>query len=109
MLFLIFAFVAVAIPYGIERLYFARRFGTFAAIFWLFVFQTGVLFAGEIILENHVGQLLPSWVKPLGFAMGALAYLTIGITPIAAVLAALTAGIVIVAKGFASKPTENSN
>lgn len=109
MSFLIFSFVAVAIPYGLERLYFARKFGFFAALFWLFVFQSSVLFGGEIILENQVGQLLPSWVKSLGLAIGAFAYLTIGMTPIPAVLAALTVGAVIAAKSFWRNPRENSN
>jgi len=98
MFFLISSFVAVAIPYGLERLYFARKFGFFAALFWLFVFQFSVLFGSEIILENQVGQSLPSWVKSLGFAIEAFAYLTIGMTPIAAVLAALMAGILLAAK-----------
>jgi hypothetical protein len=108
MFFLISSFVAVAIPCGLERLYFARKFGFFAALFWLFVLQSSVLFGGEIILENHLGQSLPSWVKSLGLAIGAFAYLTIGITPIAAVLAALTTGTLITAKWFWRKPRENS-
>jgi hypothetical protein len=109
MLFLILSFVAVAIPYGLERFYFARRFGFFAAIFWLFVFQASVLFVGEIILENHLGQSLPNWVTSLGFAIGAFAYVTIGMTPFAAVVAALGFGTVIAAKWFGIKPRENSN
>ncbi|RVD56060.1 hypothetical protein EN828_23295 [Mesorhizobium sp. M2D.F.Ca.ET.185.01.1.1] len=100
MYFLLFSFAAVAIPYGLERFYFVRRFGIFACIFWLFVLQFCSLFFGEIILERHVGQSLPDWIKSLGFAIGAFAYLTIGITPIAAIIAGSTAGIMIAAKSF---------
>jgi hypothetical protein len=96
-------------PYGLERLYFVRKFGFFAALFWLFVFQLSILFGGEIILKNHVGQSLPSWIKSLGFAIEAFAYLTILLAPMAAVFGALTAGIVISAKWFSRKPRENSN
>ncbi|MGX5799662.1 hypothetical protein ACWGS9_00250 [Bradyrhizobium sp. Arg314] len=109
MVFLILSFAAVAIPYGLERFYFAKRFGLFAAIFWLFVFQASVLIAGEIILENHLGQSLPNWVTSLGYAIGAFDYLTIGITPIAAVLAALGFGAVIAANRFLRRLGENSN
>ncbi|MDX8526361.1 hypothetical protein RFM68_17825 [Mesorhizobium sp. MSK_1335] len=109
MFFLIFSFVEVAILHGLERRYFARKFGFFAAIFWLFVFQSGVLFAGEVILENRVGQSLPSWVKAVGLTIELFAYLTIGMTPIAAVLAALTVGIAMAAKSFWRRPRENSN
>ena len=109
MVFLIFSFVAVAIPYGLERFYFSIRFGLFAAIFWLFVFQASVLFGGEIILENHLGQSLPNWIASLGYAVGAFDYLTIGMTPIAAVLAALGFSVVIAANRFLRKLPENSN
>ncbi|WP_457150325.1 hypothetical protein [Mesorhizobium sp. P5_C1] len=109
MFFLILSFVAVAIPYGLERLYFARNFGFFAVLFWLFVFQFGVLFGCEIILENHLGQSLPNWVRTLGFAIGAFAYMTIGMTSFAAVVAALGFGTVIAASWFLRKLGENSN
>ncbi|MDX8503179.1 hypothetical protein RFM99_33000 [Mesorhizobium sp. VK4C] len=109
MFFLVFFFVAVAILYGLERFYFARKFGFFAVIFWLFAFQFGALFAGEVILENRVGQSLPSWVKAVGLAIELFAYLTIGMTPIAAVVAALGFGSVIAANRFLRKPGENSN
>ncbi|PZV33736.1 hypothetical protein [Mesorhizobium kowhaii] len=109
MFFLILSFVAVAIPYGLERLYFARKFGFFAALFWLFVFQSSIMFVGEIILENRVGQSLPSWIKSLGLAIGVFAYLTIGMTSFAAVVAALGFGTVIAASWFLRKLGENSN
>lgn len=104
--FLILSFVAVAIPYGLER-FFARGYWLFAAIFWLFLLQASVLIGGEIILENHLGQTLPNWVTSLGYAIGAFDYLTIGITPFAAVVAALGFGAAIAAKRFL--PRENSN
>ncbi|OHV89484.1 hypothetical protein [Mesorhizobium sp. ORS 3428] len=109
MLFLIVSIATVAIPYGLERLFFAKKFGFFAALFWLFVLQSGVLFGGDIILENHIGQSLPSWVKSIGLAIGAFAYLTIGITPLAAVIAALGFGAVIAAGWFFRKLEENSD
>ncbi|RRI06897.1 hypothetical protein EH240_02010 [Mesorhizobium tamadayense] len=109
MVFLVFSFVAVAILYGLERFYFGRIFRLFAAIFWLFVFQASVLFVGEIILQNHLGQSLPNWVTSLGLAIGAFAYVTIGMTPFAAVIAALGFGTVIAANWFLRKPGENSN
>ncbi|TGQ50615.1 hypothetical protein EN836_28160 [Mesorhizobium sp. M1C.F.Ca.ET.193.01.1.1] len=107
MVFLIFSFVAVAIPYGLERFYFASRFGFFAAILWLFVFQASVLFGAEIILEDHLGQSLPGWIKSIGFAVEAVAYLTIGLTPFAAVVAALGFATVIAANRFSRKPGES--
>ncbi|RWI11859.1 hypothetical protein [Mesorhizobium sp.] len=109
MFFLTLCFVAIAVPYGIERFYFVIRFGFFAAIFWLFVFQASVLFGGEIILENHLGHSLPNWATTLGFAIGAFAYMTIGLTSFAAVVAALGFGTVIAAKWFLRKLAENSN
>ncbi|PBB26523.1 MULTISPECIES: hypothetical protein [unclassified Mesorhizobium] len=109
MLFLALCFVAVAVPYGIERFYFATRFGFFAAIFWLFVFQASVLFGGEIILGNHLGQSLPDWVTTLGFAIGTFAYMTIGSTSLAAVVVGLGFGTVIAASWFLKKLAENSN
>ncbi|MDX8524748.1 hypothetical protein RFM68_09525 [Mesorhizobium sp. MSK_1335] len=109
MAFLIFSFVAVAIPYGLERFYFARKFGFFAAIFWLFAFQVSVLVGGEIMLENQLGHSMPNWVTSLGYAIGSFAYLTIGMTPIAAIVAALGFGAVIAANRFLRKLAENSN
>ncbi|WP_149791772.1 hypothetical protein [Mesorhizobium sp. NFR06] len=109
MSFLILSFVAVVIPYGLERLFSARKFGFFALIFWLFAFQCGILLGGEIILENHLGHSLPSWVTTLGFAMGVFAYMTIGMTSFAAVAAALGFGTVIAARWFLRKPGGNSN
>ncbi|AZO08535.1 MULTISPECIES: hypothetical protein [unclassified Mesorhizobium] len=97
MRFLVVSFVAVAIPYGFERVFFGRKFGFFAALFWLFVIQLALLFGGEVILESQVGQSLPSWLKSISFAVGALAHLTIGMTPLAAVIAALAFGTVIAA------------
>lgn len=102
-------FVAVAAPYAAERLFFARRFGLFAVLFWLLIFQSGVLFAGEIILENHLDQSAPSWVNSVGLAIGTFAYLTIGLTPITVVIAALGFGTVIAAKWFLGKLGEDSD
>jgi hypothetical protein len=101
MLFLSICFVAAAIPYALERLYLAGWF--FAALFWLFVFQLSILFGAEIILENHLGESLPGWIKSLGIAIGIFPYLTIGLTPIVAVFGALTAGVVIAAKWFSKR------
>ena len=67
------------------------------------------MFAGEIILENHIDQSLPGWVKSVGLAIGAFTYLTIGMTPLAAVVAALAAGTVIAIKWFLGKPRNNSS
>lgn len=91
MVFLIGSFLIVAVLYGLE-FYFSRATRVFGAIFWVFVFQAGVLVGGEIILNNQMGQSLPDWMKAMGKAVGAFALLTIGFTPIAAVLAALLVG-----------------
>jgi hypothetical protein len=109
MLFLALCFAAVAVLYGIERFYFAKRLGFFAAIFWLFVFQASVLFGGEIIIANHLGQSLPNWVSALGFAIGMFAYTTIVLTALADIVVGLGVGAVIVVRWFLRKPARNSS
>ncbi|MBZ0259081.1 MAG: hypothetical protein K8F90_00565 [Hyphomicrobiales bacterium] len=109
MFFLAVSFAAVAIPYGFERFYFKKSFGPFAILFWLLVFQWSVLFGGELILENEFGQSLPSWVKAIGSAIGFLSYMTIAMTPLVAVLAAIIALIVIATEWHRKKSGKSSD
>lgn len=103
MLFLALCFVAVAVLYGIERFYFAIRFGFFAAFFWLFVFDLSVWFGGAIIIHYRLGQSLPDWVTALGLAIGIFAYTTIVPTALAAVVVGLGVGTLIAANWFLKK------
>ena len=89
MFFLAVCFFIVATPYGVEFFYFKKRFGIFAAIFWLFVFQIGVLFGAEYILSRGLGGSLPDWTKLLVTSIGALAVLTICVAPFLAGFSAL--------------------
>jgi hypothetical protein len=107
MVFLILCFVAVAIPYGVERLYFVKTFGPFAALFWLFVFQCSVIFGGNIILANQLGQSLPGWVKSIGLAIAFLSFMAISITPLVAVLSALVAMVVVATERHQRKSGES--
>ncbi|MDP1701276.1 MAG: hypothetical protein Q8L53_10035 [Aestuariivirga sp.] len=100
MFFLAVSFAAVAIPYGFERLYFMKTFGPFAVLFRLLVFQWSILLAGEVILDNRLGQSLPSWVKSVGSAVGFISFIAIAITPLVAFVAALVAMIVIAAERY---------
>ncbi len=109
MAFLILCFAAVAIPYGLERLYFVKKFGPFAILFWLFVFQSSVIFVGNFLLAYHIGQSFPGWVKSIGIAIAVLSLWTIAIAPLVAVLAALVAMIVIAAQRIQRKSGENSD
>ena len=77
MLYLISSFAAFATLYVFERLYCKRRFGIFAALFWLFVFQFSVIGGGAILAENQWIDSLPHWVSIVGLLLGAFAYLTI--------------------------------
>ncbi|WP_296736535.1 hypothetical protein [Mesorhizobium sp.] len=107
MLFLAPSALTVAIPYAIERLFFSRKFGFFAALFWLFVVQSCALLGGEFIFESHIAQSMPGWVKSVGVAIGAIAYLTIGMTPLVAVVAAVGFGAVIATMRYLRKIEEN--
>lgn len=49
------------------------------------------------------------WIKSVGLAIGVFAYLTIGMTPIAAILAAVIIGAVIAAESFLKKSRDSSN
>lgn len=68
------------VPYLIERIAFKKRFGIFAILFWLFALQFLVTFASV-----HTGEFLErnGWSILAGFsrAIGAVAFVTIGIIP----------------------------
>ncbi len=76
MAFVVGSFVVVAIFYGIE-LRSRRRPRVFTTLFWFFVLQAWVLIGAEIIL------------RILGRVITTAAFLTIGFTPIVAMLAGL--------------------
>lgn len=95
MTFLAISFLTVALPYGLERFYFKKRFGGFALLFWLYVFQVGILFASEFILKNEIDQLFPGWIKSVGFGLAFINSLTIAFTPFAAALCALIVGLIL--------------
>jgi hypothetical protein len=76
--FLAFLLAAVALPYAVERLYFGKRFGLFAALFWVYVFQVGILFLLKF--------LDPQWTPPFGLevifkTIGVVAFLGIAAVP----------------------------
>ncbi|MBU2357719.1 MAG: hypothetical protein KKB02_02095 [Alphaproteobacteria bacterium] len=65
-----------------------------AAFFWIFILQTLILLAGEIALRE---QWLPTNFAPLDNfvqAVTAVAYLALGLTPIAATLFVIIGGLI---------------
>ncbi|HCJ73202.1 MAG TPA: hypothetical protein DHW67_17040 [Agrobacterium sp.] len=88
MAFVVGSFVVVAIFYGIE-LRSRRRPRVFTTLFWFFVLQAWVLIGAEIILAYHLDQCFPEWIRILGRVITTAAFLTIGFTPIVAMLAGL--------------------
>jgi hypothetical protein len=78
--FLLASAVTVLLPFAIERFYFRRKCGPFAILLLVFLAQAGMLFGVEALLEG--GAELP---VPIA-AIGALAYLTIGFTPMVGVV-----------------------
>jgi hypothetical protein len=106
--FLEYSFIALAILYGLE-LYFLRKTRLFGAFFWLFVVQVGILFGGDMLLRYQIGQSLPGWIKSLGMIPALFTFSTIGIMPVAALLAALVVGAVIAAKAIWKKVKQISN
>ncbi len=98
MSYLVISFVALAVLYGIERLYFSRTFGVFAFLFWLFVLQASACISGELIFDSHLTIQAPGLIKLLGEAIATFALITIGFTPIAGGLGAVVAGLVLVSK-----------
>jgi cytidylate kinase len=81
MFFLLTSFVIVAIPYAIERIGLRVRFGLFALLFWLFVFQFVLIFAIDALLQN-LAAAMPGWLESMLTTIGGFAFVTIGITPI---------------------------
>ncbi len=87
MFFLLTSFAIVAIPYAIERLGLRVRFGLFALLFWLFVFQFLLIFAIDALLQNFAAAM-PDWLESTLTTLGGFAFVTIGITPIIALVLA---------------------
>jgi cytidylate kinase len=81
MFFLLTSFVIVAIPYAIERIGLRVRFGLFALLFWLFVFQFVLIFAIDTLLQNFAASM-PGWLESMLTTAGGFAFVTIGITPV---------------------------
>jgi hypothetical protein len=93
--FLFLSFLAVSAPFAVERFYFQIRLGIFAILFWLFIFQIAVMFAGDALLASEIDLGLPEWFALVGKAVGTIVFLTSGITPIVAI--ALSAIFLVVA------------
>ena len=81
MFFLLTSFAIVAIPYAVERVGLRVRFGLFALLFWLFIFQFVLIFLIDTILQNFAATL-PGWLESMLSTIGGFAFVTIGITPI---------------------------
>jgi cytidylate kinase len=81
MFFLLMSFAIVAIPYAIERNGLRVRFGLFALLFWLFVFQFILILAIDALLQN-LAAALPNWLESMLTTLGGVAFVSIGITPI---------------------------
>ncbi|MBA8877749.1 cytidylate kinase [Phyllobacterium myrsinacearum] len=81
MYFILTSLVIVSVSYAIERFVLKVRFGLFALLFWLFVFQFGLIFAIDALLQN-MSAYLPDWLTALATTLGGFAFVTIGITPL---------------------------
>ena len=81
MYFLLASIAITAIPYAIERLGLKVRFGLFALLFWLFVFQFLLILAIDTFLQN-LASYLPVWLESMVTTLGGFAFVTIGITPL---------------------------
>ena len=81
MFFLLTSFAIVAIPYAVERVGLRVRFGLFALLFWLFIFQFLLIFAIDALLQNLAASM-PGWLESMLSTIGGFAFVTIGITPI---------------------------
>jgi cytidylate kinase len=81
MFFLLTSLVIVGVAYAIERFALKIRFGLFALLFWLFVFQFALIFAIDALLQN-MSAYLPAWLSALATTVGGFAFVTIGITPL---------------------------
>lgn len=81
MYFLLASIAITAIPYAIERLGLKVRFGLFALLFWLFVFQFLLILTIDTLLQN-LASYLPVWLESMMTTLGGFAFVTIGITPL---------------------------
>jgi cytidylate kinase len=81
MYFLLASIAITAIPYAIERIGLKVRFGLFALLFWLFVFQLFLILAIDTLLQN-LAAYLPEWLESMMTTLGGFAFVTLGITPL---------------------------
>jgi cytidylate kinase len=81
MYFLLASIAITALPYAIERVALKVRFGLFALLFWLFVFQFLLILAIDTLLQN-LASYLPEWLESMLTTLGGFAFVTIGITPL---------------------------
>ena len=102
MRFIIYSVLALGTLYGVERLFFRKKFGVFAAFFWIFALQTIILFAVEFALRKH---WVPTNFAPLNDfaqAVTTLAYLSLGLTPMVAIIFAVIGALIIGLKSVRS-------
>ncbi len=90
--FLIVSSLAIGSLFAFERFYLKRRFGIFALLFWVFVTQL-LLLAGSWAVSRS-GVEFDGLLAQLGAALAGIAFLTLGITPLAAVSIALFLGLI---------------
>lgn len=84
---LLASFAIIAIPYAIERIGLRVRFGLFALLFWLFVFQFVLILAIDTLLQDFA-ESLPVWLERMLTTLGGYVFITIGITPLIALVLA---------------------
>ncbi len=80
--FFIISFLFLFTLFAIEKFYFKERFGGFAMILCVFVIQMLLMLGSGWILSDYAGSFHDSFLGGLFAALGALALLTIGLTPI---------------------------
>ena len=96
MTFFLLSGLAVGAPFVIERFYLKHRFGIFALLFWVFALQVGILAFAFLLADRDLG--VGGTLEGIGAFVAGTAFLTIGLTPLAAVALALVFTAV---RGFA--------
>jgi cytidylate kinase len=87
MYFLLASFAILVILYAIERIGLRVRFGLFALLFWLFLFQFAMILAVDTLLQN-LSAYLPVWLDSIMTTLGGFLLVTLGITPLITVVLA---------------------
>ena len=102
MSFFVGCFIAVAVPFLIERYCFGKRFGPFTGLFRLFAGQAAILVVANGLILLLVAPDSPNWFVRLEAVVRMVTYLSIGIIPIMSLSAAIVA-LLIVAFGWLSR------